>query len=229
MEDNQKSCGRCKEVKSLSDFNKSKHGTKGVHGHCRDCQKAVKREWYEQNKQKCLDYCKQEDVKEKALARQLKKYHSDDKYRKASLKKNRDRRRTPEAREKARLQRQKWMAIPKNRIAQSLRGRIRNALNGGPKSDDTRRLLGCDFEFARTHLEAKFSVGMSWENYGEWEIDHIVPCNFFDLSKEEHQRMCFNYRNLQPMWKNENQSKCDKVTIDNLDAYLTELKDALFA
>ena len=54
-------------------------------------------------------------------------------------------------------------------------------------------------------------VGMSWDNYGKWEIDHIRPCASFDLSKPEEQYKCFNYMNLQPLWEKENQTKTKKL------------------
>lgn len=59
---------------------------------------------------------------------------------------------------------------------------------------------------------------MSWNNYGKngWEIDHIIPCSYFDLTKEENQRICFNYRNLQPLWASENNTKKAKVP-DNVE------------
>jgi len=43
---------------------------------------------------------------------------------------------------------------------------------------------------------------MTWENHGEiWEIDHIKPCNSFDLTDIEQQKQCFHYTNLQPLFK----------------------------
>ena len=48
---------------------------------------------------------------------------------------------------------------------------------------------------------------MTWENYPEWEIDHIRPMASFDLTDPEQQRQCCHYSNLQPMWSEENWSK----------------------
>ena len=58
---------------------------------------------------------------------------------------------------------------------------------------------------------------MSWDNYGEWHIDHIVPCASFDLSDPNQQRICFNFRNLQPLWAKDNQRKQDKLPENYLE------------
>jgi hypothetical protein len=95
------------------------------------------------------------------------------------------------------------------RIKHSLSNRVRLALKGNPKLETTMNLVGCSIEFLREHLESKFTIGMNWENYGKWEIDHIKPCCSFDLSKVEEQRRCFHYTNLQPLWKEDNRRKHD--------------------
>jgi hypothetical protein len=63
-------------------------------------------------------------------------------------------------------------------------------------------------------MESLFLEGMSWDNYGKWHIDHIRPCSSFDLSDTEQQKICFNYKNLQPLWAEDNLRKGAKV-IDN--------------
>ena len=35
--------------------------------------------------------------------------------------------------------------------------------------------LGIEIPEYRDYLENLFEEGMSWDNYGEWEIDHIIP------------------------------------------------------
>jgi hypothetical protein len=74
-------------------------------------------------------------------------------------------------------------------------------------------LLGCSINDCKTHIESKFKLGMTWENYGHktWHIDHIIPYSFFDLSDEEQVKKCFHYTNLQPLWAEENYKKRDKI------------------
>ena len=99
------------------------------------------------------------------------------------------------------------------RIVSNLRTRIRQAVRRGDKADRTIKLIGCEIEYLKNYLASKFSDGMSWDNYGKWHIDHIIPCASFDLTKEEEQRKCFNYKNMQPLWAKENLLKSDNVII----------------
>lgn len=97
-----------------------------------------------------------------------------------------------------------------SKIASRLRTRIGHLVrsNGFRKSDSTERLLGCSIDFFMGYIEALFLDGMSWENYGvnedNWHIDHIKPCNTFDLFDEEEQQRCFHYTNLRPLWSKDN-------------------------
>lgn len=52
---------------------------------------------------------------------------------------------------------------------------------------------------------------MTWANYGEWHIDHILPCASFNLSDYKEQQKCFHYTNLQPLWAVDNYKKHDKI------------------
>ena len=95
------------------------------------------------------------------------------------------------------------------RIESAIRTRIWNALKSDKitKSQKTIELIGCDIEFFKAHLESLFTEGMSWDNYGEWQIEHIKPCCSFDLTLPENQLICFNYKNTKPLWKAENLAK----------------------
>lgn len=93
------------------------------------------------------------------------------------------------------------------KIRMNIRARIRLVLKGKIKSGGTMELLGCSMDGFNLHMSSQFTEGMTWENYGKWEIDHIIPCCSFDLSDPEQQKKCFHYTNLQPLWKEDNLAK----------------------
>jgi hypothetical protein len=97
-------------------------------------------------------------------------------------------------------------------ISERLRGRLRAALKNQGISSEKRaesalNLVGCSIEELKAYIEEQFTEGMSWENYGEWHIDHIRPCASFDMSNEVEQKECFHFLNLQPLWASENLRK----------------------
>lgn len=118
-------------------------------------------------------------------------------------------------REAIRNARNKWQARKMSdlqfRIKKILRGRTGSAIkavDGAKKCAKTTEMLGCSIEDFRIYLESKFEVGMSWDNYGKiWQVDHIMPCAIFDLTKPEHQRRCFHFSNMQPLLTEENLRK----------------------
>jgi len=77
----------------------------------------------------------------------------------------------------------------------------------GVISDRLFAIVGCSVLRLMMHLEHHFQPGMTWENYGQWHIDHIKPFAKFDLTQESEQRACFHFTNLQPLWAVENLSK----------------------
>ncbi|CAH6418216.1 Hypothetical protein HVR_LOCUS83, partial [uncultured virus] len=83
--------------------------------------------------------------------------------------------------------------------------RVRSALLGN-KEKKTLEYLGCDIQTFRAHIESKFTLGMSWDNYGKWEIDHTIPIKYDNPSLEQVITR-LHWKNTQPMWKPENASK----------------------
>ena len=55
-------------------------------------------------------------------------------------------------------------------------------------------------------IENTFKYGMTWNNYGEWEVDHIIPL----AKKGEH-----STKNIQALWMTENRSKHTKILPPN--------------
>ena len=60
-------------------------------------------------------------------------------------------------------------------------------------------------------FETMFAHGMTWENYGDWHIDHIVPLAAFDLTERQQLLQACHYTNLQPLWREANLHKGSKV------------------
>ena len=97
---------------------------------------------------------------------------------------------------------------PNFKMAAILRGRLKKVLKRGTKTGSAIDLLGCSIEDFWFHLESKFETGMTRENHGSvWHLDHIIPCALFDLMKPEHQRRCFHFSNLQPLFAIDNLRK----------------------
>jgi len=98
------------------------------------------------------------------------------------------------------------------RLRRYLRTRIWFALKGIVKSESTMKLLGCNIEFFKSYYQSKFTKGMTWDKVmnGEIHCDHIKPCCTFDLTKPNEQRKCFNYKNLRPLWAEENLTRPKK-------------------
>jgi len=59
----------------------------------------------------------------------------------------------------------------------------------------------------KEYLRSKFLSNMDYDNYGEWEIDHIKAISLYNLCNEKELKECFNYKNLQPLWRIDNIKK----------------------
>jgi len=105
---------------------------------------------------------------------------------------------------------------PNGHLSQIIRGRVIKALKRYSSRKDKKHSIEYvgSLEDVITHLENQFENEaercghpISWENHGEWHIDHIRPCATFDLNLEEERHKCFHYTNLQPFWGPDNMSK----------------------
>ena len=77
------------------------------------------------------------------------------------------------------------------------------------KKSKTADMLGCDWDFLKSHIESQFKDGMSWENREKWHIDHIIP--LASASSEDDVIKLSHFSNLQPLWAGENLKKADKI------------------
>ncbi len=100
-------------------------------------------------------------------------------------------------------QRYRWKNDSNYKIKTLLRHRIWLAIKDNQKSTHTMELLGCSIEFLKDNLQATaiFNGYKDFDinNYSgkEYHIDHIVPCDCFNLKDPNQQKDCFNWQNLQ--------------------------------
>ena len=187
-----KVCSHCKRELPLSMFPKALSSPDGLYCQCKECKKKSDFRWRRSEKgrsytsSKSLIWRLENPEKRKEVVR---KYN----------------------------QKKRFCQTKNSRsyILSKLRVRLRRILQriGSKKAYKTLDLLGCSMKDFRNYIESQFEPGMTWENHGYrgWHIDHIIPISYFDLSDPEQQKLCFNYRNLQPLWWKDNRKKSDKV------------------
>lgn len=92
-----------------------------------------------------------------------------------------------------------------------LQSLLASALNRNQNSSALEIYLGCSLPELRKYIESQFTKGMTWDNNGSgidyWQLDHILGCNNFDLSLEKDRLVCWNYKNLRPMWWEDHKNK----------------------
>ena len=96
----------------------------------------------------------------------------------------------------------------KQLIRQSVRKSFKR--RGYSKKTKTYTILGEDWCNVKLYFESLFQPGMSWDNYGQWEIDHIKPLSLA-TTEDDVIRLCY-YKNLQPLWKKDNNKKSDFIS-----------------
>jgi hypothetical protein len=76
------------------------------------------------------------------------------------------------------------------------------------------QILGCDYIFFKEWIESKFTEGMTWNNYGEWHYEHLIPTSYAETIDELYE-LC-HHTNYRPMWGGENLSKSNKLYVDEI-------------
>lgn len=91
---------------------------------------------------------------------------------------------------------------------------IKNSLRDGKNGRSWERLVGYTVTDLMRHLERQFLSGMSWDNRGEWHIDHILPLASFKFTSPDDPefRAAWALTNLRPLWAKDNMRKSDKRT-----------------
>lgn len=191
-----KLCTKCKKIKHNEDFMKDSSKKDGLYSSCKLCTKIKSHKYYTENKIKVLKQSKEWYTNNKDRVR-----------RNQRLWENKNRFKVNQKNIKRASIRRKQ--DPTFRLMHNIRSRIRHAVldQSTSKCSSSFKLVGCTGKDLRGYLTEKFIEGMTWDNYGEWHIDHIRPCASFDLTDEKQQRECFHYTNLQPLWAKDNLKK----------------------
>lgn len=227
-----KKCTKCEQVKPLDCFHRRADTDKVKYrSHCKECsynslpeqkKEAIRkrqRRWAKENPDKVKQFAEKD--KENRRRRENEKYRTDEAYRAKRLAQSAKHwRRDPERNSRtAKLWRLKNAGYDKAkyrtdemfRLKKCLRGRIKAAYKDHryARNKSTQELLGCSIDHFKEHIAKQFKPGMSWENHGEWHIDHVVP--LASAKTEEELRALCHYTNLQPLWRIENISKGAKL------------------
>ena len=112
----------------------------------------------------------------------------------------------------------KQLHIPKHRISRNIRTGIYKSLHTG-KGGSWEKAVSYTLLQLKTHLEKQFVDGMSWDNYGEWHIDHIKPISSFNFENKEDPdfKRYWALSNLQPLWAKNNWHKYKKSKVRGID------------
>lgn len=222
-----RACSACGETKSLDQFGKDKRAADGCKGKCRLCEKAYMLAWQRahreslnirnaawakanpekkracsarRDKGKRTAYARLEHVKARARAKKREEYarRRDEILArcKAWSKTNRHKRRA-------------YASQPHMRLHSNVSRAIRAAIRLNKSGRGWESLVGYSRADLVAHLERLFTEGMSWENYGAWEIDHKRPRSSFSFTTAEDQQFkeCWALTNLQPLWMPDNRRK----------------------
>jgi hypothetical protein len=118
------------------------------------------------------------------------------------------------AKKAARRDAKRFRSTPKGRLSSSISSGIKGSIQKGSKARrHWENLVGYTVEQLKDHLEKRFLPGMSWGNYGDWEIDHIVPiaAHNYETPDDIDFMRCWALSNLRPLWKSDNRSKGAKL------------------
>lgn len=210
--DSQAKCISCKCVKGREGFFINHNKNNGLSSRCKECTVERNRELRDINPEKYSEYQKNYYRKNKDSILSKEKM-----WREENREEILERRRVYYRENSGKIKRVNY-EYKKKRLkddpvfycAELCRRRISKCLQerGFLKTGSTGKMLGCDWNHLKDHIESQFQDGMSWDNRGDWHIDHIIPLARAKTI-EDVERLC-HYTNLQPLWASENMSKGSK-------------------
>lgn len=214
---NMKICVICKIEKPLSDFHKYKQSKDGHRYSCKECRKIEKKNYYIENYDKISNYNKEYWLNNKnKIVPRVDRWRKDNKekvreYQKKYVLKNQEK--IKEYRRKNKhLSNLRVKKYENNNITASIARRlVRRTLKFSLENKNNKRsfeILGYTPHQLKQRIECQFKDGMSWDNYGQWHVDHKKPITLFE--KPTPVRIINSLCNLQPLWALDNLKKNNK-------------------
>lgn len=108
----------------------------------------------------------------------------------------------------SRYRRERYASSPEFKMSVKCRLMVRRVMQA--KKSSTFEVIGYTPDKLMKRIEFQFRPGMSWDNYGDWEIDHKKPVARFISQGCSDPSIINALSNLQPLWKAENRAKGDK-------------------
>jgi len=214
-----KRCCKCKNEKPVESYGKLKSSNDGLRYDCNDCRKEYRNTIKEKMKEKNTLYYAENKQAVLEKNKQYREQHKTEIYNQRKEYRNRE-----EVKNHIKQKQKEYLPIRKVKIQEKrktdlnfkmseiLRSKIHKILKNQKTS--YANLIGCDLDFLKKWIEFRFTDQMSWENFGEyWQIDHILPINGFDFTKEIDKQICFHWTNLQPLTSLDNRQKSDKLLL----------------
>jgi hypothetical protein len=180
-------------------------------------------EAYENDCRKRLEYAKEQYYKKRnnpEYVKQKKDYWNRPEVQARKKQYNDNRVNTPDKRKRRNEYCRKLAKQRKQNPVVKLKTSIRSLISkkftrkGFKKNNKAEIILGCSFSFFKSYIEARFQDGMTWDNYGEWHFDHIIP---LAIARTEKKVMQLNhYTNFRPMRASDNMKKSNKMPSEQL-------------
>lgn len=123
----------------------------------------------------------------------------------------------------SRRKQEKRMADPMKKLNRNMSFRVWTCLKTAKASRTWKDFVDFTSKELMEHLEQQFVLGMTWDNYGEWHVDHKIPLSsfIFQLPTDDEFKKAWALSNLQPMWGIENVKKGKKILYPELYKELT--------
>lgn len=205
-----KVCTKCGVEKPLAEYHKAKDCKFGVRAHCKICLLADAAARYNENRDRLVADMRERRKADPEAVRQYHRayYKANTEKRRAYFRKWRENNRDRYL-EGALAAHHRRYLDPKMRLESSIRAGVQKCLRGERKSARTFALLGYSRQELAEHLERQFAPGMTWENYGQWHVDHIVPLSSFNYAGPDDPafRQAWCLTNLRPLWAADNLKK----------------------